>query len=343
MRFERKTVQVTPGQYRALLKMAFDKSAKSDNGASPPPSTGTGPDSKDNLKNTSIGAIIGALMGSGLGYLNYKRTPKDKEEDDRKKLWSHVLGGAALGGVAGAGLGYYKVPSRVSDALKSLISQEPTSNEKLVTDTVSALSKTELATAPAGALAGELAGRAIGTASDLAADHPRVAAVLDRRGRGSIKNVAGIEQNPLHEYDSRVQSLREMRAKTPTFKMPAALEGVAKLRELYPGNISELASNPVSSAAIAGEMRRLGLVTLAASDADAVATFGRMSKVVNGIMEVQFGSPTWVQDAFSGRGRYGRIGAHGLGVLGAFLGWNYAGSLHGSQDTGTPQGNRSGR
>ena len=48
-------------------------------------------------------ALIGALGGGGLGLLTHAITPKDEDEDQRKRLLSHVLAGALAGGAAGYG------------------------------------------------------------------------------------------------------------------------------------------------------------------------------------------------------------------------------------------------
>lgn len=59
---------------------------------------------KLNLSDGAKSALIGGLGGAGLGLVAHLITPKDKDEDQRKRLLSHVLSGAALGGVAGYGV-----------------------------------------------------------------------------------------------------------------------------------------------------------------------------------------------------------------------------------------------
>lgn len=63
---------------------------------------------KDSFKNLNISddakaALVGSLGGAGLGVLAHMVTPKDKDEDLRGRLLSHILTGAALGGLAGYG------------------------------------------------------------------------------------------------------------------------------------------------------------------------------------------------------------------------------------------------
>ena len=47
--------------------------------------------------------LIGALGGSGVGLISHLLTPKDEDEDQTKRLLSHILAGAATGSLAGYG------------------------------------------------------------------------------------------------------------------------------------------------------------------------------------------------------------------------------------------------
>ena len=63
---------------------------------------------KDSFKNLNISddakmALLGGLGGAGIGFASHLITPKDKDEDLRGRMLSHILTGAALGGIAGYG------------------------------------------------------------------------------------------------------------------------------------------------------------------------------------------------------------------------------------------------
>lgn len=73
-------------------------------------------------------ALIGALVGGGLGLANHFITPRDKDESKWKRILSHVLGGMALGGLSGAGLGYLRVPESTAQAVADAVD---TSNNKV--------------------------------------------------------------------------------------------------------------------------------------------------------------------------------------------------------------------
>jgi len=63
---------------------------------------------KDSFKNLNISddakmALLGGLGGAGIGLASHLITPKDKDEDLKGRMLSHILAGAALGGIAGYG------------------------------------------------------------------------------------------------------------------------------------------------------------------------------------------------------------------------------------------------
>lgn len=68
------------------------------------------------LNDDAKAALLGALGGAGVGLVSHMVTPKDKDEDQRSRLLSHVLAGAAMGGLSGYGL--KRLHSRVADAAK---------------------------------------------------------------------------------------------------------------------------------------------------------------------------------------------------------------------------------
>jgi len=68
------------------------------------------------LSDDAKAALLGVLGGAGVGLASHMITPKDKDEDLRSRLISHVLTGAALGGLSGYGL--KRLHSRVADAVK---------------------------------------------------------------------------------------------------------------------------------------------------------------------------------------------------------------------------------
>jgi hypothetical protein len=57
----------------------------------------------NSIANTSLAGAVGALGGAGLGYLADSMTPRDEDEDKKKRLLTNVLTGAAMGGLAGVG------------------------------------------------------------------------------------------------------------------------------------------------------------------------------------------------------------------------------------------------
>lgn len=59
---------------------------------------------KADVKSDLATALVGAIVGGGVGYAANKMTPDDEDEDKKKRLLSNVLAGAAMGGLGGYGL-----------------------------------------------------------------------------------------------------------------------------------------------------------------------------------------------------------------------------------------------
>ena len=59
---------------------------------------------KADVKSDLATALVGAIVGGGVGYAANRMTPEDEDEDKKKRLLSNVLAGAAMGGLGGYGL-----------------------------------------------------------------------------------------------------------------------------------------------------------------------------------------------------------------------------------------------
>lgn len=72
---------------------------------------------KQALNEDAKSALIGALVGSGVGGLSSLLTPTDKDESKVNKILSHILAGAAMGGVAGYGIRRLNANTGAIDAI----------------------------------------------------------------------------------------------------------------------------------------------------------------------------------------------------------------------------------
>lgn len=321
-------VKVTAEDRNRLFRMAFTKSAQA------PAAEG-----QDNKDNTVAGAAIGALLGTGLGYLNYRMTPKDVDEDSRKKLLRHLLSGAALGGVAGAGIGYYKAIPRAVDAVKSLVNSEPVTNKEIGKNFGKSIDRSPPGRALAGGLGGRyVVGPSIGFLGDLVQDRPWAAALLDRRGTRSFADALGVEHNQFHEWGPRLTALREVNS--GTFQMDPIIQNVYDLRKQYPGNLRSLPTS--AEADITSRLNSWNLLPPGTSSADAMRIFDDLSRTASGVQARANKDPNFVQDLFSRRGRYNKLGSKTLAALMAILGW-FSGGGNAGVDTTTPAGNRQGK
>lgn len=177
---------ITPKEKNDIINYAFNKQAQA----------------SDTTKNTLIGALAGALGGSGVGYLSYLLTPKDKDENKSRKFWSHLLSGAAFGTMAGAGLGYYT-------GIKSDKNQAKSQNngkgdvETATNGVVGLINKTPALRVPVETTIDAGVGAGGGWLTNKIVNHTDAKAIVDRSGTRPIM-LNGRNINPLSSVEGRV-------------------------------------------------------------------------------------------------------------------------------------------
>lgn len=178
---------ITPKEKNDIINYAFNKQAS------------------DTTKNTLIGALAGALGGSGVGYLSYLLTPKDKDENKSRKFWSHLLSGAAFGTMAGAGLGYYTgIKSDKNQANQANNQNNGKGDVETATDsTVRYMNKTPAIRVLANTAIGSGVGAGVGWGAKRIVNSDFLSAA-NRYGAGSITRLDGTEVNPISKVEGRV-------------------------------------------------------------------------------------------------------------------------------------------
>lgn len=202
-------VKVSAAERDNLLNMAFRRLEKK--AAEPPASQGQGgsgdsgaPGASDgsegNGHGAAIGGLVGALLGGGLGYLSHRTKPEDKDEDKLKRILAHVLGGAAFGGIAGAGLGHFRVPDRLSAAVREMSAQaKPRTGAEKGREFGENLWKNPYVRTLIGAEGGFRGTKVVHAISE-ALDKPGALSVFNLRGTGSIKTAPGSAVKDLNSF-----------------------------------------------------------------------------------------------------------------------------------------------
>lgn len=183
---------ITPKEKNDIINYAFNKQAS------------------DTTKNTLVGALAGALGGSGVGYLSYLLTPKDKDENKSRKFWSHLLSGAAFGTMAGAGLGYYTgIKSDKNQANQANSQNNGKGDVETAADgLVGFINKTPALRVPVETGIGAGVGSGAGWVTNKIVNHTDAKAILDRSGTRSIAVRKGVntgkDLNPASSTELRV-------------------------------------------------------------------------------------------------------------------------------------------
>lgn len=185
---------ITPKEKNDIINYAFNKQAEL----------------SDTTKNTLVGALAGALGGSGVGYLSYLLTPKDKDENKSRKFWSHLLSGAAFGTMAGAGLGYYTgIKSDKNQANQANNQNNGKGDVETASDSVVRyVNKTPALRVPIETGIGYGLGASGGWVTDKIVNHTDAKAIVDRSGTRPITVQKGVNTgknlNLLSSVEDRV-------------------------------------------------------------------------------------------------------------------------------------------
>jgi len=240
-----RTVKVTEQEEKALSDLALSRLEKRAQ------VSGTG---------AAVGGGIGALAGALLGYLAHSTTPEDNDEDKRKRLWKHLLGGASLGALSGAGLGAFSVPQAAAKAVSSLVSGgKPITNRDIGKAIGKELDENPLVRMGVGGAVGNLAHGRVGRILDFM--HENAPDILYRRDIRSAtplsvwdrSSVSRTAVNPLAE-DGAGFLKRLVRNKTTSID-EARLNVLKNIRDEFQNNLILPSRGPVTDAANLSALR----------------------------------------------------------------------------------------
>ena len=232
---------ITPKEKNDIINYAFNKQAAL----------------SDTTKNTLVGALAGALGGSGVGYLSYLLTPKDKDENKRRKFWSHLLSGATFGTMAGAGLGYYTGIKSDKNQANQAESQNtgPGNAETAANSVVDFVNKTPVLRIPVETTIGGGVGAGGGWLTNKIVNHTDAKAIIDRSGTKPIIPVgANANLNPISSVEDRVALEKYYREHPDMWKDLSSPGGritldngkvVTSLTDSMPNTMAYIQSNPL--------------------------------------------------------------------------------------------------